>query len=306
VLRASFEACREITRRAARNFYYGLRLTPEPRRSAVFSVYAWMRTADDQVDNAGDAAARAAALVRFRERTEAALSEGAWARGAFGAGEGEGAGAFWPAFAATVASYGVPRVLLDEMLAGLGEDTEHGGYETWDGVERYCYRVGSTVGLVCLRVWGLRDGADAARADALADARGRAFQLTNIVRDVGEDLSDTPMRLYLPWEALREAGVDGAGLRAWTPPERCRALVEGVIARAEGYYEASEGLEGLVDAECAPALWGMSRIYRSLLGVIAADPSKVVGSRRVRLSSARKGLIALSAVVRRRAGAWAS
>lgn len=296
VLATAYASCREITRQAARNFYYGLCLTPEPRRSAVYSVYAWMRAADDQVDEAGSIDERRSRLASLRERTERVLA------GATPASADE---PFWTAFAATLASYPIDHAHVHAMLDGLEEDLDHQGYTTRQDLERYCYRVGSTVGLTCIAIWGLHPGADPALAAEKSIRRGKAFQLTNILRDIGQDYDDLPRRVYVPRADLDAAGTTPGELRAWTKPEACRAVVAGLATLAREHYRASAGLEGMIDPACAPALWGMTRIYSDLLKKIETDPAGVVGTRRVRLSSARKGLIALSAVVRRRTKSWA-
>ena len=288
-LAASFQACAEITRAQARNFYYGLRLTPEPRRSAIYAIYAWMRAADDLADEPGDSVERRMQLERFGRETRQAM-----------AGDLSGLTdfAFWPAFAATVLSYPVDQGCIADMLAGLGEDQQHAGYETRDELDRYCYRVGSTVGLTCIAIWGLRPGVDPAEARTKAVARGRGFQLTNILRDVAQDYDAEPRRVYLPRADLAAHGLTAADLRAWNAPERCRRVLDEQIERARGFYRASDGLESLIDPGCAPALWGMTRIYAELLERIARDPRRVITGPRVRLSAAQKGLIALSAFIR--------
>ncbi len=294
-LDTSYSACGDITRRAAKNFFYGLRLTPEPRRSAVYSIYAWMRQADDQVDDAGTIQEKRQRLEAFRLRTMRALS------GDLPQSPSE---PFWPAFAATLRSYPVDRAHIESMLDGLAEDLDHSGYSNWDDLDRYCYRVGSTVGLVCIAIWGLRPHQDTALAHARAVARGRAFQITNILRDVAHDFDDSPRRVYLPESLLQAHGLTPEELRAWAKPDACRNLILQAAARARGFYEQSSGLEAVVDRQCAPALWGMTRIYAGILDLIEKDPSRVVADARVRLSTAQKGLIALTAVVRQRSGAW--
>jgi phytoene synthase len=310
-LSSSFALCRQITRRAARNFYYGLRLTPEPRRSAVYSIYAWMRRADDLVDEPAPVETRRARLAEFAHQTDRAM------RGDLGfAGDappktpsnrpGTQTECFWPALAATLSSYPIDQQHIRDMLAGLTEDLSHDGYATRAELDRYCYRVGSTVGLVCVAIWGLREGTSAEAAREKSIARGRAFQLTNILRDIGQDYDDLPRRVYVPREDLHRHGLTAAQLRAWDQPQACRALVMEMVERARALYAASAGLEEMIDAECAPAMWGMTRIYAGLLDVIAVDPRRVMTGPRVRLSSLQKGLIAVRAYVKARAGAWGS
>lgn len=294
-LEAAYGVCREVTRARARNFFYGLRLTPEPRRSAVYSIYAWMRAADDEADAEADQENRHARFGRFRALTERVLG------GDLSAAPRP---SFWPAFAATVRSYPIDHRVIRSMLDGLEADLDHRGYETLEELEHYCYCVGSTVGLTCVNIWGLAEGVDPQAARVKAEARGKAFQLTNILRDVAQDFDGSPSRVYLPAEVLDGHGLTAEGLRRWADPARCRSLMMAEAGRAEALYAASEGLEGMIDPACAPALWGMTRIYHGLLEVILADPARPFTGRRVRLSSARKFGIALQALMRSRTGRW--
>lgn len=296
-LNAAYTSCAEVVRRRARNFYYGLRLTPEPRRAAVYSIYAWMRCGDDLVDEGADPVAKRAALASFRERTARALS-----------GRGDalaGLEPFWAAFAASVASYAIDHALIWSMVDGLESDIDHAAYDTREQLDRYCYCVASTVGLVCLGIWGYRPGvtgADVARAEVMAERRGRAFQLTNILRDFAQDFDQHPRRVYIPGEVFASVGLTPQGLRDWAEPSRCRELVAGLAAEAREHYRASAGLEELVEAGCRPTLWAMTRIYSGLLEVIEREPARVVGPKRIRLASWRKAWIALAASARAKLG----
>jgi phytoene synthase len=298
-LAASFIECRGITRERARNFYYGLRLTPEPRRSALYAIYAWMRAADDAADGeaGGDLAEQRRALAAFRETTERVL------RGELPTGTAAG---FWPAFAATVARYGIDHGIFEDVFRGLEEDMDHRGYATDADLSRYCYRVASTVGLACLAVWGLRPGVDEAVARDLAVRRGQAFQRTNILRDFAQDYDSRPRRVYLPMDAFARHGISPEDLREWRNPEACRRLVAEQAAIAREHYRASAPLDEMIDPACRPTLWAMTRIYSGLLAVIEGNPARIVARRRIRLPSTRKALIALrAAIAGRRASAEA-
>ncbi len=290
VVAQSFGLCLEVVRTRARNFYYGLRLTPEPRRSAVYAIYAWMRAGDDAADAHSDPAKQRAALAEFRAATEAVLS------GRFD----PHTPSIWLAFAAAVQSYNVPREHIESMIAGLEEDLEHRQYETDEELRRYCYRVASTVGLVCVRIWGLREGCettDVARAADMAERRGQAFQLTNILRDFRQDFDGAPRRVYLSRESFARQGLTPEDLRSWHDDSVCHRFVMAHADVAQEHFAASDGLEDLIDPACRPTLWAMTKIYHGLLELIVADPKRVVGDKRIRLSSARKGLIALRAML---------
>lgn len=300
VLAASFDVCRRVTRARARNFYYGLRLTPEPRRSAIYAIYAWMRAADDEADAAGPLHERRRRLAAYRRRTADAL---ALAAAEHHADWSSFTGA-WPAFAATVRAYPIDPAHFSAMLDGLEEDLEHAGYPDDAALERYCYRVASTVGLVCIAIWGLRPGANPADARLLAVRRGQAFQRTNILRDYAQDFDASPRRTYIPADAFQRHGISPDDLRRWRHPDRCRALVLEQAARARDHYEASAPLLRMIDPDCAPTLWAMTTIYSDLLAIIERDPARIVAPRRIRLPASRKALIALRATVRSRTSGW--
>lgn len=299
-LESAYAHCASVVRSRARNFYYGLRLTPEPKRSAVYSVYAWMRRADDITDDATTPERKRAALGAFSRTTER-LIEGAPLDG--GARECP----VWTAFGETYRRYGLEPGTLRSLIEGLEWDIEVEGREGSEPVllcteradlERYCYCVASTVGLICIRIWGLRNGVDTAEADRLAVKRGLAFQLTNILRDFGEDYDSG--RVYLPASEFEGAQLTPAQLRTWARPAECARVLGGLASWARSSYTESAPLDDMVDPSCGPGLRAMTAIYAGLLGVIEDDPSRVVGTRRVRLQSATKAGIAIRALV----GGW--
>lgn len=293
-LERAFDACRSVVRGRARNFYYGLRISPEPERSAVFALYAWMRMADDTVDAPGSVDERRARLEAFWRDTERTLD-----------GYAPNGSEMWRAFAHVAARYRLDRDVLADVIRGMRTDLDAEAdarrtgepalvCETREDLLTYCDRVASTVGLCCVRIWGLRDGVDPSEADRLAVARGRAFQLTNILRDFAEDFDDG--RIYLPESDFRDAGVSPSEVRSWTNPASCTRMIESIASRARGFYAESDPLVGMVSERCAPTLEAMSRIYRGLLSKIEREPSAIVSTRRVRLSPVAKVAIALKSV----------
>ena len=272
--------CEQITWRRARNFYHGLKLAPEPKRSALFVIYAWMRRADDLVDDDddGESGLLRRRIDAFRAATDEAL-----------AGRADGRDPLWVALREIAATFELRPETFHAMLEGQIDDVAGRRYGTFEEVREYCYRVASTVGLICITIWGYRDPA----ARDLAVDRGIAFQLTNILRDYKQDYDAG--RVYLPEEDFRRHGLDPEKLRNWMEPERCSCLVQDQAARAAGYYRRSEPLDGMITASCRPALWAMTTIYRGLLERIQRDPSRIVGRRRLRLNGLHKGAIVLKA-----------
>lgn len=293
-----FRRCERIVRDRARNFWYGLRLTPEPKRSAMYAVYAWMRAADDIADdatsngNALDADSRAARLARFRADTDRALAGDVPLVESDGTERARDRQSMWRAMAAIAPTYHLDRKDFHDMLDGQLADLGHVRIATWGELREQCYRVASTVGLVCLRVWGLAPEAGAGRngavkrAETLAIERGIAFQLTNILRDVREDFEAG--RVYVPQADFAAHGLTIESLLAWKDDARCQRFVREQVARAVSHYTRSDGLESLISPECMPTLWAMSTIYRGLLDRIGEDPRAIVGPRRVRLATWEK------------------
>jgi squalene synthase HpnC len=280
---AALRRCEAVTRRRARNFYYGLKLLPGPKRLAMYALYAWMRQADDLVDDSADSReAVARSLERYRRQTHEALA------GVLPQGGGDEE-FMWRGLALAARQFPIPIAHFDDMLDGQLDDALQRHYQTFEELREYCYRVASSVGLVCIEVWGYTD----CSARMMAIDRGIAFQLTNILRDFGEDAREG--RVYLPSADLAEHGLTLDELRAWSKPEACARLVGTQVARAESYYARSARLDALITPECRPALWAMTRIYRGLLERIKADPRRIALGPRVRLGAAQKAMIALRA-----------
>lgn len=301
-LRRCYDACADVVRTRARNFYHGLRLTPEPKRSAIYAVYAWMREADDAVDSPGTLDEKRIRLATLGERTEAIL---------LGDAPPDTGGFVWPAFADTVRRYGIDRREIRAMLEGMAEDLAAGEhargtvlYETRGDLQTYCYRVASVVGRICVRIWGLRRGVETDRAMHLAERRGLAFQLTNILRDFRED--HTEGRVYLPLEDFDRCELSPADLLRFEPADRCRDMIAGLAAWARAEYIASDELEAMIEPRCVAAMWAMTKIYSGLLEQIEADPARVAADKRIRLASIRKASIGIGALVRARTSALRS
>lgn len=295
----SFAACREITRLRARNFYLGMRLAPEPQRSALLAIYAWMRHADDLADAAGpgdNARSRTQELEKFRDQTVASLDARSGG-GVHSPGQPPWEARWWPAFVDTLAAYPIPSWVFTETLNALGTDARADEHplelSTSLDLARYCDRVAGTVAIACLTIWGVRRPEFGPRAHHLAVLRARAVQLTNILRDLREDLDPHLWRSYLPADSYERHALGPRGLLAWVPGDRCAAMLGEWIDQARALDHASRDLESLIEPSCARVSWALSAVYRSLLEAIARDPARVT-QHRVRVAPARKLSIALA------------
>ncbi|MDX1683068.1 MAG: phytoene/squalene synthase family protein [Phycisphaeraceae bacterium] len=292
-VRRSLDACRIIARERARNFYYGMMLTPEPRRSAMYAVYAFMRACDDLVDAPPEAGGQPsveeglARIERFRTALDQLVETG-------DPGPDAPAPAIWPGFGWVMQRFELDREPLDEMLAGQQQDLTDHRYETFAQLRNYCYRVASTVGLVCIDIWGYRGG-EATRQ--LAIDRGLALQLTNILRDVVEDAERN--RVYLPGEDLERFDLEADTIAEGGPG--FEEMIRFEAERALGFYESSAPLEAQLNGGCRATCRALTGIYRKLLEKILADPASVL-DRRVRVSTPAKLAVAASALGRRVVG----
>jgi len=282
---AAYGFCRAIARREAKNFYWAFRVLPRHKSDAMCAVYAFMRRADDISDDESKPLdARRAEMKSWLDAWRESRSS------TYSAASGD------PVFLAlsdTQHRFTIPDSLLEELVAGTAMDLEPRTsnlepvqtYATFDDLYRYCYLVASVVGLVCIKIFGYSD----ARAEKLAEETGVALQLTNILRDVKEDVERG--RVYLPLDLLDEFGetVDElrtlAAGRAMT--ERERAMLATLAIRAEKYYLAAGKLTPLLDRDSRAALWVLVTIYHRLLARIAERRMEVFGER-IALSTAEK------------------
>ena len=292
---AAYRFCREIARREAKNFYWAFRVLPRPKSDAMCAVYAFMRRADDIADD------ESKPLETRRVEMKSWLD--AWRASRMLSPSADAEDPVFLALGHTQRRFNIPDSLLEELVAGTTMDLEPRTsdlepvqtYATFDELYHYCYLVASVVGLVCIRIFGYTD----ARAEKLAEETGVAFQLTNILRDVKEDVERG--RVYLPIDLLDEFGetVDElrelAAGRAMT--ERERAMLATLAIRAEKYYLAAGKLTPLLDRDSRAAMWVLVTIYHRLLARIAARKMEVFRER-VALSTAEKlGVLARGATM---------
>mgnify|MGYP000100096807 CR=1 FL=1 len=251
----AYRHCEAVTRASATSFAYGMRLLPPERRAAMHAIYAFARRVDDLADD-GLPTAEALALLA-RERA-AVLDPGAHPEDPV-----------LVALADACARYPLPPAAFADLVDGVEMDVAGATYAAFDDLVVYCRRVGGSVGRLSAAVFGSRD---LEAALALADDLGVAFQLTNILRDVREDLEAG--RVYLPGEDL--AAFD---CRLDEPSSSFDALVRLEAARAEAWYERGLGLLPLLDRPSAACVRAMAGVYRRLLRRIAEHPSRVLGER---------------------------
>ncbi|MES9605766.1 presqualene diphosphate synthase HpnD [Actinomadura sp. NPDC000929] len=260
----AYRHCESVVRSQARNFSYGIRLLPPPKRRALSAVYAFARRIDDIGDDHGAPAAdRLAKLAAERAR----LAE-------------PGAHPSDPvlvALADAARRHAIPLDAFGELIDGCEADVRGETYDTFDDLLWYCRCVAGAVGRLSLGVFG---AADPAAAVPRADALGVALQLTNILRDVREDGANG--RVYLPAKDLARFGCtlerDEAG-RTTDDPDRLAGLVRFEADRAGRWYADGLKLLPMLDRRSAACAGAMAGIYRHLLRRITADPLTALETR---------------------------
>ncbi len=256
-LAIAYSVCRGITRASARNFYYAFLVLPKSKRRALCAVYAFMRHCDDIADDPGlSFEERRQKLSNFVDKLHLAQA---------------GHPTDDPILLALTDAqhrFKIPPGLLDQLAEGTAMDIVEEGfhaqgfkvqYKTFKDLQVYCYRVASVVGLVCIRVFGYQDS----KAEKFAEQLGLAFQLTNIIRDVKEDLLIG--RVYLPDEDLAKFDIQAEQLQNSVDPARMRQVLAIEADRARELYLSADALLPLIDEDSQPALWVLSTIYRRLL-----------------------------------------
>ncbi|GHD93339.1 phytoene/squalene synthase family protein [Streptomyces naganishii] len=325
VLRAAYTHCRRLNARHGRTYFLATRLLPADRRPAVHALYGFARWADDIVDSLHSGAGpdeRAAALTRLEERLRRALAghrHGAGVRRGRAdewrarAGRGAPAAGDEPvvlAVADTAARYAIAPAHFGDFMASMRSDLTVTGYATYDDLRAYMHGSAAVIGLQMLPVLGTVT--PRAQAAPHAAALGVAFQLTNFLRDVGEDLDRG--RVYLPADLLAAHGVDRDLLRWSRATGRTDARITAALRAAEAltravYREARPGL-AMLDPVARPCIRTAYVLYRGILDAIADDGYAVVHRRAVvprrrRAAVAAGGLARIAAArLGARYGAW--
>jgi 15-cis-phytoene synthase len=242
------------------------------------ALYAYMRVTDDLADEPSTVEETRAKLAAWRASLSAALA-------------GEFTHPIHPALADTVRRFDVPPRFLFDAIDGMETDVGPVRMATFAELYPYCYRVASAVGLACVRIWGTRPGVTHDDTDPPAEAAGIAFQLTNILRDLGEDYARD--RVYLPADELARFDCPPEKWRDPAFADRFRALMRFQVARARDYYRRGSALVPLLSRDGRAIFHVMSGAYGRLLDEIERADYDVF-ARRVRVSKWRKVAVCAS------------
>ena len=257
---AALEATEEVIRSHSKTFFFATALLPRAERRAIRSLYAFCRASDDLVDCADTTqqdldAWRAEVCLPVERQSNPILLSWACIR----------------------EQYGINRAFEKELLDGIEMDLAFRMYDTWEELQTYCYRVASTVGLLSMPIIGLAKGVSFEHAARYAIKLGIALQLTNILRDVGEDAERG--RVYFPREDLERFGLSESDILQHVYDRRFIELMRFEIARARRLYrEALPGI-ALLSRHARPAVGAAALLYGAILNEIEAIKFRVYAHR---------------------------
>jgi phytoene synthase len=264
--------CQRKAAASGSSFYYSFVFLPARRRRAITALYAFCREVDDVVDETAEMQIAAAKLAWWRAEVANLY-------------RGNPQHPVTRALLPFVAEYSLSQAHLNEIIDGMEMDLTQTRYLDWAGLERYCHRVAGVVGLLAARIFGYRD----ARTLEYARDLGIAFQLTNIIRDVGEDARKN--RIYLPMDELKRFDVPAADLLNARETPQFDALIRFQAERARSWYAKALAALPAEDRRAQRPGLIMAAIYQALLDEIARDGFRVL-SRRTSLTPLRKFWIA--------------
>lgn len=264
--------CQQRASGSGSSFYYSFLFLPPLRRRAITALYAFCREVDDVVDECREPAIAASKLAWWRDEVE---------RLYHGAPQHPVTRALKP----LLADFNLPQELLEEIIDGMAMDLSNTRYADFSALSLYCYRVASVVGLLSAEIFGYQDR----QTQKYAHDLGMAFQLTNIIRDVGEDARRG--RIYLPQDELARFGVAETDLAAGRYSDAFTRLMSFQIERAEHYYTQALAALPAADRKAQRPGLLMAAIYRTVLDEIRHDGVKTL-TQRISLPPLRKLWIA--------------
>lgn len=273
-----FEFCRLITKKYAKTFYFASLFLPPTRRKASYAVYAICRLADESADQA-DKTPQIDRIKNIETNISIAYSNM------------DIQDKILSAFRYTVNNFSIPQEYFETLIKGMLQDTEKKYYNNFQELHDYCYKVAGVVGLIMLKIFGCKNS----KAQEYAVALGIAMQLTNILRDIKEDLLRD--RIYLPKDELSSFGITIKEIENGTPGNNWGSFMQYQIKKAREYYAQSrQGLRFIDNRNSRIVITIMGRIYEGILDNIEHNGYNVF-KKRARVNILIKIITALKVLI---------
>jgi len=280
----SYAYCQKLAKKAARNFYYSFLGLQKEQFQAMCVLYAYMRTVDDLGDQPGcDVDERKKSLKQWRIELQEYLDHKQNSIDQI-------YDPCFPALLDIIQRFEIPSEYFFDVITGVESDLHPIAFQTFEDLTQYCYRVAGVVGLCCIHIWGFHDE----RAFDTGVECGLAFQMTNILRDLTEDVEMG--RVYLPQEDLDRFGYSHSDIQSQLYDARFRSLMQFEVQRTRGFYQNSEELFDYISPAGQGILKAMCRLYSGILNEIERADYDVY-SFRAELPRWRKLLIAGEAII---------
>ena len=279
------EYCLQKTRNSGSSFYNSFRFLSPLKRRAITALYAFGRELDDVVDEC-------------REEEIAYKTLAWWRQDVAKIYQGTPEHPVCQALKALLDSFNLPQEYLLEIIDGMEMDLNQHQYADFKSLSLYCYRAASVVGLLTIEIFGYRNR----RTQAYAHDLGKAFQLTNILRDVREDAMRG--RIYIPQDEMKKFGVSSQDLHQPVTSDKVKALFEFQAQRTRDYYQKAFTELAEEDRYAQRSGLLMAEIYQSLLDEIEADGFRVL-EHKIKLTASRKLYLTLMAYLREKKRQWA-
>ena len=259
-LATSYKECEKLVKSQSTSFYLASKTLPSHKRKAIYAIYAFCRLCDDIVDNDNKPSKKKLALDEMRSSLQSVNKSSYQNPIIFAVND-------------VINTYEIPIAYFKDLILGMESDIDFVKFNNFEELKVYCYRVASTVGLMCLNIFGYEDG----KCKELAKDLGIAMQLTNIVRDIKEDFELG--RVYLPKADLDNSGFKYDDLKNGNMNANFDKLIKIQISRAEKYFSNSKPLINLVSKDSQICLELIDEVYIKLLKQMNKKPNLILRQR---------------------------
>ncbi|MBN17929.1 MAG: squalene synthase HpnD [Chloroflexi bacterium] len=267
----AYKYCEDITKQNAKNFYYAFKLLPKPKRLAIYATYAFCRICDDIVDSLDKNESKLDKLDKLKISLININSK-------------KNHNPIFLALSDAITKFNIPKNYYLELILGVQSDISKHRFNNFNELSKYCYQVASVVGLICIEIFGYKDS----NAKKLAIELGYAMQITNILRDLKEDL--TLGRIYIPLDEINKFNYSEDELLKSLTNDNFKLLMKFQAERAQKYYTNSKPLFNMINKDSRACIELMHHTYNKILNLIIEHNFNVF-DQRIKISKFEKTII---------------